>query len=123
MKNNREKGIAGELFGEQFLAGMGYKIIGRNFRTRYGEIDIIAREKEDLVFVEVKMRNSSGFGLPQESVTAYKQERIIKSALQYVKSGGFEGANIRFDVLAIGPGPDKIEVIKSAFGAPSRYTL
>jgi putative endonuclease len=120
--SNRELGQRGEDEGRRFLAARGYVIIEQNFRTRHGEIDLIARERKDLVFVEIKLRRGNDFGRPQEAVGRHKQERIIKSALQYVKKCGLPRENIRFDVLALGPGPGEIELIRSAFAATSLYT-
>ena len=100
----------------------GYRIVERNYRTRYGEIDIIARKDGFLVFIEVKLRRSSRFGAPQEAVTARKQQHMIRSALWYVKQYDLLNENIRFDVLCIGPAPGAIELIESAFSADNRYT-
>jgi putative endonuclease len=117
MFNRRQTGIDGERAGADFLRKSGYRILQRNFRTPYGEIDIIARHKETLVFIEVKRRRNCSFGRPQEAVGRQKQEHIVRSALHYVKMERIKGVNIRFDVLAIGPGDDAIELICSAFSA------
>lgn len=99
------------------LKKCGYRIVSRNFRTRLGEIDIIARDGDTLVFVEVKARRSDRYGHPKLAVTASKQRKISMVALQYLKSTGQSGASARFDVVSVtAPSVDpKIEIIKNAF--------
>ncbi|OGS18743.1 MAG: YraN family protein [Elusimicrobia bacterium RIFOXYA2_FULL_50_26] len=118
--SNSELGQRGEDAAAQLLLKKGYRLVARNYRTRYGEIDIIARKGGFLVFVEVKFRRSSKFGTPQEAVNARKQQHMIRSALSYVKQHSLFNESIRFDVLSIGP--DTSEIIESAFIADSRYT-
>jgi putative endonuclease len=118
----REIGELGERQGLKHLKKAGYKIVEKNFRAIAGEIDIIARDKGDLVFVEIKLRTTSEFGTPGEAVDARKQGKIIRSALQYVKTKKISGANIRFDVLSIGPGEEEINLIKNAFLSTDKYT-
>ena len=77
-------GRRGEAIAVSFLKRQGYKIIERNYRSKLGEIDIIAREKDNIVFVEVKTRRSDDFGLPQEAVSYRKQYRLTKIALGYL---------------------------------------
>ncbi len=74
-------GVAGENHAAHYLQTLGYRIIQRNYRTRIGEIDIIAREGEFLVFVEVKTRTGQNFGLPQSAVDARKQFKITRPDL------------------------------------------
>ena len=104
---------------EAHLRRLGYRILARNFRSRHGEIDIIARDGSDLVFGEVKGKRSDGLGLPQEMVTRTKMGRLIKTALAYLEdSPGGKGA-CRFDVVAVmekGDSPPGIEHLKAAFG-------
>lgn len=91
------------------MAGQGYKILARNVRTRYGEIDLIARdpgreEPEDagtLVFVEVKTRASAAFGLPEEAVTARKQAHLLDAAQAYLLEHPELDGAWRVDVVAI----------------------
>lgn len=122
MLNRKSLGIKGESLSKIFLEKKGYKILAQNFRTRYGEIDLIAEENGDLVFIEVKLRQSHDYGKPYESVNRKKQQHIVKSALQYVKSKNLFCKNLRFDVISIGPGSGAIELIRSAFMAEGRYT-
>ena len=117
MSNTRQTGIDGEYIGSEYLLSRGYAILERNFRTFYGEIDLIARDGGTLVFVEIKRRRSASFGRPEEAVHRRKQERIVRSALHYIKMKRLQGTPLRFDVLAIGPGSGDIELITSAFGA------
>ncbi|MBN1622674.1 MAG: YraN family protein [Endomicrobiales bacterium] len=122
MVNLRTLGRSGEKEAVKYLKSHGYKVIENNFHTRYGEIDIIAKENEDLVFVEVKLRRSDKYGSPAEAVHRNKQEKIIKTALQYVKLKNLFDKNLRFDVILIGPDAGKIELVKSAYIAGSGYT-
>ena len=121
--STREIGIQGEAKALKHLKKLGYKIMETNLVTRFGEIDIVARDKKDIAFVEVKLRRTDEFGLPADAVDVRKQSKIIKSALEYVKAKRLAGKNLRFDVLAIGPETEKIELIKDAFSSDGRYTL
>ncbi|MBI5241293.1 MAG: YraN family protein [Elusimicrobia bacterium] len=87
---------------EAFLRGRGMRILARNFRSRCGEIDLVAQDGETVVFVEVRSRSSDAFGSAQETVTAAKRRRIIRTALVYAQSRGLD-APLRFDVVAISP--------------------
>ena len=101
-----------ELRAASFLAGHGLAILARNYRTRLGEIDVIAREGEVLVFVEVRMRSESRFGGALESVTPRKQRRIASAAQMYLRQ--FPRApRCRFDVIALDAG--EIRWLKAAF--------
>lgn len=110
-------GQSREHLAEKHLRRNGYKIQARNFRTPYGEIDIVARHKGTIVFIEVKARRSNRFGVPQEAVTATKQRRISMAALAYLKKHHTVDTRARFDVVAIqdGQDPPLIEVITNAF--------
>jgi putative endonuclease len=95
----------------------GYKILEQNYRNQLGEIDIIAREKKTLVFVEVKSRKSVRYGSPKWAVTPRKQRQISMVALSYLKSSGQSHAHARFDVVTVIANRDglQIEIIKNAF--------
>ena len=82
--NNLPKGKLGEDIASNYLRNKGYRIIQRNFKARYGEIDIIATFKNTLIFVEVKTRWGTPFGTPQEAVTKWKLEAVVRAA-QYFK--------------------------------------
>jgi len=116
-------GGLGEKIASDFLKKSGYRVIEKNFRSRYGEIDIIALDGQDIVFVEVKLRNNLSFGSGREAVSPAKQLRIIKSAVDYIKKKSLEGRNVRFDVIEVCGRRDTVEHIKSAFGSSRLYTL
>ncbi len=99
------------------LKRRGYKIIARNYRTKAGEIDIIAREGRTLVFIEVKGRQSMRYGSAKAAVTARKQHQVSKVALWYLKESGQMDAKARFDVVAVTrqDGDDRIEIVRNAF--------
>lgn len=99
-----------------YLKQKKYKIITRNYKTKFGEIDIIAYDKTDncFVFVEVRYRKSSEFGLAQQTVDFYKQKKITMSAVVYVKTNQLKNVNLRFDIIAINYN-NEIEHIKNAF--------
>ena len=94
-----EKGAEAEREAEAFLKAKGFKILERNFRLRMGEIDLIARDADVVVFVEVRARSSNAFGTPQETVTMAKRRRIIRTAQAYVQRHALD-APMRFDVVA-----------------------
>ncbi len=95
-----------------YLARRGLDIVSRNFRTRLGEIDLIAREGDTLVFVEVRMRSGGGFGGALESITPRKQRRIQAAAQQFL--GQFrDPPRCRFDVVALEQ--DDIRWLRAAF--------
>ena len=96
----------------RFLKERGYRILARNWRTRTGEVDIIARDGKILVFVEVKARSGDGFGGPEAAVDRVKQRRIISAALSFIEFTGCE-LPTRFDVVAIRPG--KVRLHQDAF--------
>jgi len=106
----------------RFLKKHGYRIIERNYICKMGEMDVIAREKDTLVFVEVKTRTSTAFGPPQLAVNPTKQMQLSKVALNFLKEKRLEDAKARFDVVAIllRPKGEEIELIKDAFDL--RYT-
>ncbi|MFN3740871.1 MAG: YraN family protein [Thermodesulfovibrionales bacterium] len=96
----RDRGLKGEALAISYLKKKGYKILEKNYRTKFGEIDIIASKDDVVVFIEVKTRSTDAFGAPEESVTTEKQERIKKAALYYLKNLRTIPA-LRFDVISI----------------------
>lgn len=111
-------GGRGEELAVRYLRKRGYKVIERNYRCLWGEIDLIARNKGTLVFVEIKTRSSSGFGLPQEAVDRFKQGKLVQVAKAYMAQHHLEDTiTTRFDVVAIHltPSGPEIELIKDAF--------
>jgi putative endonuclease len=112
-------GKTGEDLACRELERRGYVIVERRVRCRGGEIDIVARDGETLVFAEVKARESAAFGSPAEAVTPWKQRRIARLAQDYVTRHEIRGRPLRFDVVAILlDGGPAIEVYKNAFDAP-----
>lgn len=110
-------GKKGESLAIRYLKKQGYRILEQNYRTRLGEIDIIAKDKGTIAFVEVKARRSFLFGDPKYAVTPKKQRKISMVALCYLKETKQERAKARFDVVAVSSkqdGPD-IEIVKNAF--------
>ena len=99
--NTRNVGSIGENIAAAYLAKHGYVILERNFSTRNGEIDIIAKQGEYYVFVEVKRRKSDKFGLPREAVTPYKQQTIVSCARYWLYKNHLYGAPVRFDVVEV----------------------
>lgn len=100
---NRQRGDMGEVIASKWLeTNKDFNILERNYSTRYGEIDIIARDNEFFVFIEVKYRRGNSYGYPYEAVTLSKQNRIAKSALCYIQEKKYDtGIPIRFDVVEI----------------------
>lgn len=115
MENRRKIGNDYENKAAEYLKQEGFSIIERNFYSRNGEIDIIARDGRYLVFVEVKYRSDNSCGNPLEAVNASKQKRICRTAFYYCQKNGYgDTTPCRFDVIAI-EGKQKIVHIKNAF--------
>lgn len=123
-KHNRQFGEWGERLAEDFLKSAGFEMLGRNFRKRCGEIDLICRKGGALHFVEVKTRTPESvarFGLPQEAVTKTKQRKLIETALTYLAENGSDGNTAwQIDVISVvrrdrGAEP-QIDFIENAFG-------
>ena len=110
-------GRKSEALAAKHLKKMGYKIVTRNYRTKLGEIDIIAKDSSTLVFVEVKARQSAQYGSPKAAVTYEKQRKISMVALAYLKATQQMQTAARFDVVSIdySEGRPVVEVIKNAF--------
>jgi putative endonuclease len=113
----RRRGEAAEALAARFLAERGLAIVARNYRTRLGEVDIVAREGATLVFVEVRMRSWAAYGGAAGSVDGRKQRRIVAAARHYLSRLRAEPP-CRFDVLTI-QGPQGAPAwIRGAFDAP-----
>jgi putative endonuclease len=111
-------GVAGERIARIFLRFKGFRILETNYKSKYGEIDIIAREKNTITFVEVKTRKSEGFGEPEEAVNLRKRRKLILCARYYIRRKRLEGYNFRFDIVSIkylGRFRKKIKLIRDAF--------
>lgn len=117
LNKQQQLGQRGETVAARLLKKQRYKILETNYRTRQGEIDIIARDGDTIAFIEVKSRTSEHFGNPKGAVTLQKQRRISMAALQYLKATRQSEAKARFDVVGISSqtDPPTIEIIKNAF--------
>lgn len=113
---DQQFGADSESMAVTFLKENGYKIIERNYRTKIGEIDIIAKDKDTIVFIEVKARKSRAYN-PKEAVTSSKKRKISMVALYYLKSTRQINKRARFDVVAIDSAKKSgaVEIIKNAF--------
>jgi len=112
-------GRRGEKISVEFLRKQGYKIMDRNYRCPQGEIDIVAKDKDVLCFVEVKTRRTEKYGLPAEAVDWHKQKKLARTALTYLKEKNISQQDLRFDVISVYP--DHIEIIKDAFLVTKDY--
>ena len=114
----RDIGALGEKIAAEYLTSLGYVIRERNFRSREGEIDIIAENNDFLVFIEVRTRTSNSYGTPEESVTAQKKERLIALAEAYIEDREDLPSSWRIDVVAIELGSkrelSRLEIIENA---------
>jgi putative endonuclease len=111
--NKRAIGDEAEGWAVTTLKKEGYKVLERNYRSPFGELDIIAEEGGCLVFVEVKRRDTESFGDPLEAITAVKRRHIIKSALFYMKAHRCGERRARFDVVGIGI--HGVKLVRNAF--------
>ena len=110
-------GKTGETAAAKYLKKNGYKILARNYRRTYGEIDIVAQKGENVAFVEVKTRKSDAFGTPAEFVTVQKQKKLIKAAYTYIQEHNIDAA-FTFDIVEVyidGKKVKEINHIKNAF--------
>lgn len=114
-KETVERGQEGEKLGEKFLIEKGYKIIDRNFKVKSGEIDIIALDKDMIVFVEVKLRKNKDFGHGFESVDIRKQEKIKSAAEHFYYEKDYKEYQPRFDIIEIYTKEKEINHIENAF--------
>lgn len=117
MNSKHILGRYGEDRAAQYLADRGYEIIERNWRSARGEIDLIAREKDRLVFVEVKTRNGSGFGHPFEAITEVKVARMRRLVAEWCRARNLAGVKVRLDAIAVlvSSGRVNIEHLKQVF--------
>lgn len=100
-KSNSETGRIGETLARQHLENHGYQVVERNWRCQEGEIDLVARQGGDWVFVEVKARRGDRFGAPEEAVTPAKQQRLLRCGLMYLAEHDLGDVSWRIDVVAI----------------------
>lgn len=98
---NKDIGSFGEALARDYLTSKGYKILNMNFRNKFGEIDIICKKNNLLIFCEIKSRYSNSFGSPIESITCYKQKQIIKLSELYLISKKYYNFNVRYDIIEV----------------------
>ena len=122
---NLEFGKAAENAAAKFLKAKGYKILERNYKNKFGEIDIIAKYQGVICFLEVKARHSLDLGLPQEAVSTSKQRQICRVAVYYLKSNNLLERPARFDVLALlyVDSQPEISLITNAFELTAKLTV
>jgi putative endonuclease len=106
MSIQQDHGKWGEQHAVEFLNQHGLIVLHQNWRYKKAEIDIIAKENDILVFVEVKTRSSTQFGTPEEKVNKRKQQLIIDAAMSFMRSEGYED-EIRFDIISVLGSPDR----------------
>jgi len=113
----KEIGQKGEDRAVSYLKGLKYQILERNYRCKLGEVDIIARDNDTLVFIEVRTRSSLAFGLPQESINRKKRHQLSKVALEFMIRRKLKNTSARFDIVAISlePGRERVDLIRDAF--------
>jgi putative endonuclease len=116
-KDNISSGKISEEQASKFLESQGYRILFRNYKAQGSEIDIIAREKDTICFIEVKSRRSERFGSPQEAVTLAKQQKIARAASMFLQENDLQNKSCRFDVVAIirQDGEEKFSLFRDAF--------
>ena len=112
-----ELGERGEELAFRKIKSLGYKKIIKNYRCSLGEVDLVAKDGNTLVFIEIKTRKGRPIGFAKEAVNIRKQKQLSKVALAYMKANNCCDVSARFDVVAIsmGSGPPQIEVIQNAF--------
>jgi len=108
-KHNRRIGQWGEALATDYFVGKGCEIVARNFRTPYGEIDIVARRLDVTIFVEVKTRTSAAFGLPEEAVNPRKLQHMLAAAAHYAAE--YDIDHWQIDVIAVEGRPGSTPVV------------
>jgi putative endonuclease len=121
--NRKKLGALGERIAKEHIEKLGYRVIETNFRCHEGEIDIIAQEGEQLVFVEVRTRRGLDFGTPEESITVSKRQKLIEVAYAYLQSHEVLSPSWRIDVVAVELGTggtvSRVELIQNAVSGDS----
>lgn len=117
LNRDQEFGRKSEALAVSFLEQRGYQVLATNYRLKMGEIDIIARDDQAIVFVEVKARRNTRYGHPKQALDRRKQLKLSRMALAYLKATGQANASARFDVISIlsTPAGPRIELIRNAF--------
>lgn len=113
-----ELGLRGEDIAARHLASAGWRILDRRWRSAFGEIDLVADDRGEIVFIEVKTRRGSGYGLPEEAVTARKREHLRAAAAAYLQAKRLERRPYRIDIVAVSLAPEgpRLAHFRSAVG-------
>lgn len=116
-ESSRSSGQKGEELAAREYRRLGYRLEASNFRMSGGEIDLILRKGDTLVFAEVKARSGDRYGSPLEAITPRKQSTIARVALAYLAAGNLDGLKIRFDAVAVylDEEPPRVEIVEAAF--------
>jgi putative endonuclease len=117
-EHRKSLGKKGEELAASYLhKKQGYRILHRNYRCVFGEVDIIAKDHDVLSFIEVRTRKSEDFGNPKETITKRKQDQLSKVALEFINKHNVHHMKARFDVVAVHllPDQERMELIKDAF--------
>jgi len=116
-KERLDLGRQGETLALKKIKSIGYECIASNYRCPLGEVDLIAKDGDTIVFIEIKTRKGRSLGYAKEAIHARKRRQISKVALAFLKNNGLLGNKARFDVIAIqmGEGGAEIELVKNAF--------
>jgi putative endonuclease len=122
-RKNIEFGKSGEEAAVDYLEQKGYRVLERNFKNPLGEIDIIAKDKKTICFIEVKTRSSLDKGYPQEAINRRKQRKLSRVALSFLKSRRLLDCAARFDIVSVifGSEGTRIDLIQDAFELDGRY--
>jgi putative endonuclease len=117
MNTKIHRGRAGEDLAVDYLTKKGYRILDRNYRYAHGEIDIVAEDRNVLVFIEVKARRSKRYGEPEDAITFRKRTVVRRTADGYIYEHNIEDKDCRFDVIAVDyePGSPEVRHIENAF--------
>ena len=118
MSDFLQLGARGEALAWNFLKKSGYSIVEKNYRTRFGEMDVIAEKEGAVIFIEIKTRRNHQFGLPAEAVDWRKRQKMIRVAESYLQQKKMENREARFDILSItwdGTTEPHFEILDNAF--------
>lgn len=113
--NNRQIGAMGEDIAKNYLIENEFTILEQNYRNKIGEIDLIAKKDNEIVFVEVKSRNNLNYGYPSEAVNMKKQYKILNTSKVYISSNKLNNSRLRYDVIEVYLKNNNINHIENAF--------
>ncbi len=111
-------GQSAEIVAASELGKRGYRIVASNYRCTFGEIDLIASDRDTLVFIEVRCKRTRDYGTPAESITSAKRQKLITTAQHYLVEHNLDDINCRFDVVEVAPVNGKltvVDVVRDAF--------